>query len=396
MKFRLLLQILLPVAVLALGAFTAHAIISTRRPPVVEPHIDLGPIVRTRALTTAPMQLDVITHGVVEPLRKVELAAEVGGRIVATHDALRAGGTFTPEDVLVQIDDRDYRLAVTQQQAAVARAELRLQQEQAEAKAALRAWRELNGNAPADPLVRREPQIHEARLAVAAAEALLEGARRDLDRTRVRLPFAGRVQRVQADVGQTVQRGQPLATTFDTSAYEVRLPIPLADTAFLDLPLRAATEHGPKVELTTRIGGRACSWTARIVRVEGEVDRRTRQLTAVARVRADDDSTAPPLLVGMFVTARIRGRTVDDVIAVPPQSMHSDDHVWLVLPEPTDSEPQHARLVDRTVDVLRVEADQVLIRGGLSAGEHVCLSVLDAPVDGMTVRIATAPGEDAR
>ncbi|HEB54198.1 MAG TPA: efflux RND transporter periplasmic adaptor subunit, partial [bacterium] len=226
---RTLLKILLPLTVLAAGVVAAFLLLSNRAQPVVIPPSNAGPLVRALVVTPSTERLDVHARGTVEPLRTVELAAEVSGRIVATHDELRPGGVFTPNDVLVEIDASDYRLMVTQQQAAVARAELRLQQEEAEAAAALRAWRKLEGDKPADPLVLREPQIRDAKMAVAAAKAQLERANNDLLRCRVQLPFAGRVRSVHADIGQTVQRGQRLAVVLDTSAFEVRLPISLDD-----------------------------------------------------------------------------------------------------------------------------------------------------------------------
>ena len=45
-----------------------------------------------------------------------------------------------------------------------------------------------------DPLALREPQIKDGELAVAAAKAQLKRARIDLSRTKVQLPFSGRVR----------------------------------------------------------------------------------------------------------------------------------------------------------------------------------------------------------
>lgn len=406
MKYlRLTLKILMPLVVLVLGGFVVKAILSNQRAPIVRAPDDAGPLVRVQVVHTEQLQLDVVARGSVEPLRTVELAAEVSGRIVRTSDSLRPGGTFTPNDVLVVIDDTDYRLAIAQQESAVARAELRLLQERAEGQSAERAWRELNGDDPADPLVRREPQIKDARLAVEAAEALLQKARTDLVRCQVQLPFDGRVQSVVADIGQTVQRGQRLATVFDTTALEVRLPIPVADAAFLDLPLTESTDDGPTVKLHTDFAGRQRTYPARIVRVEGEVDRRTRQLTAVARVAGDAEGDAgAPLLVGMFVEAEIHGRSIEGVIAVPAAAMHGADEVWVVGPSIVGFDvtaigvlPRVGfRLASRRIEVLRVERDRVLTSGGLQDGDVVCVSALEAPVAGMTVRVArpTADGNN--
>ncbi|MFK7740344.1 MAG: efflux RND transporter periplasmic adaptor subunit [Planctomycetota bacterium] len=396
---RLVLQIALPVLVLAGGVLLSYRIANSSKQPIVEAAKNSGPLVRTTIAQLSSVQLDVLARGTVEPLRTVELTAEVSGRVKAAHPSLRAGGSFTPNDVLIQLDDTDYVLQVTQQESAVARAELRLMQERAEGEAAERAWRKMHGDEPADALVRREPQIKDARLAVAAANAMLEKAKTDRLRCKVQLPFAGRVQSVQADIGQVVQRGQRLAVVYDTSSLEVRLPIPLDDIAFVDLPFDGVVDDGPTVKLTANFAGQSRSWTGSIVRVEGEVDRRTRQITSVARLdgatlSAGDGQAngGPPLLVGMFVSARIDGRKLDNIVAVPLSALHSGNHVWLVATSTAaESASEQAgerigRLVDREVQVLRIERERALISSGLSAGEEICLSTIEAPVNGMLVR----------
>ena len=390
MKYlRLTLQILLPLGVLAGGSFAAYVIYNSKPEPKVQAINNAGPMIRTEVAEPSNELLDVLARGSVEALRTVDLAAEVGGRIVATHPALRAGGTFTPNDVLIEIDTTDYTLRITQQEAAVARAELRLLQEQAEAEAAIRAWQQIEGEGPVDPLAKREPQIRDARLALDAANALLTGAKTDLLRCQVQLPFSGRIRSVHADIGQTVQRGQRLAVVLDTSELEVRLPIPLRDTAFVDLPLHGQTDDGPKVTLSAEFAGAARTWRGSIVRIEGEIDRRTRQLTAVARVRPRKDDT--PLLIGMFVEARIAGREVANVFKIPSAALHSGDHIWVIEPVAGADQPTY-RLRDRRVDVLRTEREHAVLTGGITAGERICLTNLQAPIDGMNVRVReTAP-----
>ncbi|MEO6597630.1 MAG: efflux RND transporter periplasmic adaptor subunit [Planctomycetota bacterium] len=403
MKYvRLALQILLPIVALVVGAALAMFIKSRQKEPIVAPPPARGPLVRTQLATATDLRIDVETQGTIEPFRTVELSSQVAGRIVATSPALRAGGFFASGDVLVEIEATDFQLAIVQQDAAVARAELRLLQERAEADAAVRAWQQLEGNRPADPLVTRQPQILDAEKALAAAKASLERSRLDLDRTKVRAPFAGRVRSATAETGQLVSPGQRLAVLFDLAFVEVRLPIPVADAAFLTLPMQAQastrepngseTTNGPEVQLTTQFAGQRSTWKGSIVRTEGEIDRRTRQLTLVARVATNDMATtaqngannAAPLLVGMFVQARVSGRTFEDVVVVPRAALRDGTHVWLV-----DAEQ---RLRRRDVQVLRAEADRIVLGSGLDAGDQICITNLETPTDGMPVRIVDAPG----
>ena len=41
----------------------------------------------------------------------------------------------------------------------------------------------------------------------------------------------------------------------------------------------------------------------------------------------------------------------------------------------------------RKIEILRKEGTRVLVRSGLTAGERVCLTDLEAPIEGMKVRV---------
>ena len=147
------------------------------------------------------------------------------------------------------------------------------------------------------------------------AEASLTQAGHDLQRTKVKAPFAGRIRNKYVDVGQFVNRGNPVARIYAVDYAEVRLPIPDDAAAFVDLPIDYRGEGGeapqPKVVLTADFGGEQFSWNGRIVRTEGELDPRTRMIHAVARVEdpygRGDDPNRPPFAVGLFVEAEIEG-----------------------------------------------------------------------------------------
>ena len=376
----------MPLAVLSLGAYAAVTIVRNKKPPVVAPSTFEGPLVRTATATVTDVRIDVSTQGTVEPHRSVELSPQVGGRVVMVADALRAGMFVDAGELLLRIDPTDYELAIAQQEAAVARAELRLAQERAEADASLRAWRELEGDKPADPLVRREPQIADAEKSLAAAQALLERARLDLRRTELHAPFDARVRTSKVEVGALLQPGQQVAEIHDLAEVEVRLPIPSTEAAFLDLPMyRDADPDRPtRVVLSGEFAGRRHQWLGRVERTEGELDRRTRQLTVVAAVAnpyaRDAGSDRPPLTVGMFVGATVEGRTFAGVTVVPRAAVTPAGEVWIV-------DAEH-RLRARKVDVLRLETDRALLTGGVAAGEVVITSQLDTPHEGMPVRVA--------
>lgn len=386
-----ILQILLPVLVLVGAVFLVKKMIDSQVKPKVAPPPAAVPLVRTVVATPQRLRLDVHSQGSIEPRTEVVLSAQVSGRVVAVAPQLRSGGFFAAGATLLSLEDADFQYRVVQQQAAVAAAELKLRQEQAEAEAAVRAWQQLEGDRKADELVSRQLQVAGAETALAAAKASLAQARLDLQRTNVSLPFAGRVRSVAVDIGQQVQAGAELGRVYGVDFAEVRLPIPDDQAAFVDLPLGldagAAADH-PPVQLTAHFAGRDFTWNGIVDRTEGEIDRRTRQITVVARIAdpydVGDEPDRPPLAIGMFVEATIEGRSFQDVVALPRAAVRPDHTVLVVGPE--------HQLTARAVDILRLEHDTAMLRGGLAAGEVVCVSNIDSFVEGMVVSVLRDDG----
>ena len=390
---RLALRILLPIIVIAVGGYAAFTMIQNRPAPETQAVEIPPPSVRVIVVQPKNVRLKVRAEGTVAPRTETELVPEVSGRVMMISESLAAGGFFEDGEVLLKIDRREYELAVVRARAAIAQAELKLATEEEEAAVARMEWVSLGQGEP-PPLVVRVPQIAEAEAMLASAEAAFEQAEYDLERTVVKAPYAGRVREKRVDVGQFVSRGSSIARLYSVDYAEVRLPIPDKDLAYVNLPLayRGQKERaaGLRVTLMANFAGKRHRWQGRIVRTEGEIDPRTRMVQAIAQV---DDPYGkarpgrPPLAVGMFVEAEIDGNTAANVFVLPRIVLRSADQVLVVDKE--------NRLRFRTVDILRTENDQVIIRSGLEAGEHVGISVVEAAVDGMKVHVLEETAETA-
>ena len=388
---RLALKGILPLIVLAAGILAAKALIDSYEEPVPEPVVIRPPLVTAVRAELSSLTLAVQAEGTVAPRTESQLVPEVSGQVTEVSPSLAAGGFFAAGDVLLRIDRRFYELAAVRAKAAIEQSRLRLATERQESEIARREWDRLGSGEPS-PLLVREPQISDALAALAAAEAALAQAEHDLEHTVIRAPFAGRVRSKQVDMGQFVQRGAPLATIYSVDVAEVRLPIPNAELEYCNLPLgyrdASSASEGPPVRLTTRFAGREHTWHGRIVRTEGEIDPRTRMVVAVAQVQdpyaRGRDRTRPPLKVGMFVQAEIQGIRVRDIVRLPRTALRGENLVYVV--------DAGGRLRFRTVDILRRERDAVLIRDGIADGERICMSPLEAAVDGMAVDTVDASG----
>lgn len=376
---------LVPLLILALSGLGAFVIVATA-PSIetVEPERAI-PTVRVIDAIPRTLHYGVRTQGTVEPRTEADLVPEISGRVVWISPSLAPGGFFETGEALLRIERRDYELALDRARAAVKRA----RSEQGFAAAELERQEGLSAGGVASP-----SQLSNARRAASVAEAnlfdaraSLEQAGRDLERTEIRAPFEGRVRDEQVDVGQFVNRGNPIARIYATDYVEIRLPIADDQLAFLELPMPipgAAVDSGPSpsVELRANFAGRDSVWLGQIVRTEGEIDPRSRMVNVVARVEdpylTKPGRTGVPLAVGLFVEAEIEGPEATNVIVIPRYAMRDDSRILVV--------DANDELRSRAVDVLRIDRDDVLVQGPLAAGERICVSPLQVVVEGMAVR----------
>ncbi len=379
-------RIMPPLLIVAISLLAAWAMILSHDPPGTGSSIDLRTWAEVVVADRQSMMLSVETQGTVEPRMEADLVAEVGGRVVEVASALEAGGFFAEGELLIRLDDRDYRNALARAQAVRdrARSELTVR---TKARKRIESLSE-QGLASESTL---DDSSNAEKIAVAnlaEAQSGLAKAELDLERAVVIAPFAGRVRDRHVGEGQFVMPGARLARIYATDIAEVRLPLSIDDLMFLEIPLAysVATSSVPPPAVTLRadIGGRELSWDGVIVRTEGVLDPLTREVMAVAQVDdpfgvRGDIERAAPLAPGLFVRAEISGRVVDGVFELPSSAYRAGLGLLVV-----DGEN---RLRIRKVHLLRQDARRVYVTGGIEAGERVVVSALESPIDGMEMRV---------
>jgi len=150
-----------------------------------------GPVVSTTVVARTDIEQRVVASGRVRVVTRIQLSAQVAGRVVAMHAV--EGQRVSEGDVLVRLDDAEARAAVTQARAAVGQATARVAQvRDVSAVVTTEASRQAAAN-----LARVEAELARVeRLAAAGAVADV-----DLDEAR-RAAEIGRAQKTAADAQQ--------------------------------------------------------------------------------------------------------------------------------------------------------------------------------------------------
>jgi RND family efflux transporter MFP subunit len=377
----------LPILVVLLGAGVAFILVITGEEAGMDQPGERVASVETVTATLGTTEVTVHATGSVLPARAVRLEPQVSGRVVWVSPALRPGGRFREGEVLARIDDRDYRVAVEQQEAALQRAQVALQMEEGRKEIAEREWALLKPERTSErgrQLALREPQLKEAQAQLEAARAALSQALLNVERTVLRAPFHLAVNSENVDVGQVVRPGVPVAEVVGDQVFWIQVPVPMDDLPWLEIPGsqavvsqelardRRVLREGRAIDLLPSLepGGMMAQI---LVSVEDPLGAEAKDGGSRGA------SSSVPLLLGTLAHVSLQGIPAMDVYAVPRVVLRRDDSVWLVSDSST--------LVMKAVEVVHRGPDTLLIRGDLGEEPRFVTSMIDTPVEGMKLEI---------
>lgn len=367
-----------PLFILILFIVAAQVLISTKEAPEQKADEAPIPIVDVMEVQQQTVSLNLPSYGVVSPKYKTQLVTEVQGRMLNISNKFVAGGVVKKGEELAVIEPSDYEADLMQAQASLAQAKASLEEEQAKGEVAKNDWKGYDGGIPPE-LGLRLPQLKQEQANVKFQQAALARAERNLERTIIRAPFDGIIKARNVDLGQYVTLGTNLGELYDTRVAEIRLPLSNNDLAYLESVDNPDTE----VTLSADLAGKVVTWTGKIIRSEGVIDAENRMVYLVAEVkdpylRSNKEEGQLPLKYGSFVTAIIKGRTVDGIVKLP---RHLVRHGKVTLI--TDASSVEVR----EVNIVRTDLENVYIKDSLASGERISVTNLSNAEDGQLVKI---------
>ena len=362
------------------------------------------PYAQTGTVIAGSGAIPVYGAGTVRAGAEVDIAPQVGGRIVWVDAGFQSGGRVQAGQMIFRIEEADYLYRVQEAEANLAARRVALLEEQEQAAIARAEYERYSslqgdgaGQAGVSPLTLREPQLEAARAELKRADALLADARLALSRTRVTAPFDGHVREEFVDVGQIVMVGQAVGRLFSADAVEVVVSLSDRDAALIPglWELEAGDgKQGVQAFVTTRYGEGRYAWKGYVDRGETSLDEHTRTIDVVVRVPDPFSAgipvgatiaagVAPPLLVGEFVEVEIAGLAPESYYRAPRAALQPGNQLWIVNPG--------GRVSIVPVQVLQRADDEVFVTGGLDDGQTVVTGGIQFATEGMIVRTGVDP-----
>ncbi len=270
----------------------------------------------------------------VEPYENLWVKAEVAGQVVGV--LVEEGQTVGKEQVLLRLDDRDYRARLEQIEANHRLAKLNRDRIAALVKKGVTAATELD---------EIEAQLKD--LTARRKEAQLA-----LSRTKITSPISGRVNEIKAEKGDYVSVGDPVAQVLQFDYVKVTVGVPESDVAAIfDLE---------EAELVIEALGKR--------KVKGRKVFLSRQPRTLARLYDLELKVPNPdgqILPGMFARVELVKQVFTEALAVPLYAIISQGDEHFVYVE------KDGRAEKRPVELGTLVGWEVQVTSGLVPGERV-------------------------
>jgi multidrug efflux pump subunit AcrA (membrane-fusion protein) len=430
-KFLLLPGLLLGLLILVLAV---------KLKPAPELALNYNParLVELQALSKQEVAPETLGFGRVEPKHVWQAVSEVSGRLVYRHPQLETGRLLPKDTLLLEIDPLEYQLKLAQAQANLNATQTKLSRIDKEARnlatslqteqkkltlvqqeyqrqqilkeknlislsaienqqqALLTQQKLVHDLESAFELLPDDTKVTVAQLSVDQAQ--LEDAQRQLDKTRLLLPFDARIAEVNVEQDQVVTMGSLMLVAYQLGQIEVEAQMSLKSMNTLRMsiensPIAAQLNSIEDLQLEAEVRFQTADihyqWPARVTRVAETVN--PDQATVGVYLEVDQafpelkllERDRPPLTKGMFLSAYIQGYASPQFV-VPEKALHGD-RIYLMNAD--------NKLQIETVKVLFRSTAGVAVTGNLNEGDQLVLNDLIPAIPGMSLRTAEAkPG----
>jgi multidrug efflux system membrane fusion protein len=325
--------------------------------------------------------------GKVEPLDSSSLSFEVSGLV---QEVLVDGGDrFEKGQALAVLDKQQFELNVEAARAALSRAEAQNSERQSAYDRQLRMQAQDAGATTQRAIDQARASYESTRESISYSRAQLSLAKRDLQSTELRAPYAGVVSAKQVEPSEQVSRGQPVFDVFVEGAMEAAVSVPenMIGGVYIGLKGEVRLPNQPEVAyaaVVSRVGSAATSANA---------------FPVDATILAADELVRP----GMTAELTLMFAFEDDdrsgylvpIQAVAPGLAIDDRHIYLF-------DPDTSSVRKTAVKAKGLVGNQIIITAGVSPGDVVVVAGVPFLRDGQKVKLmnsshggAQAAGEEA-
>lgn len=378
-KHRHYRQVALFVSILIIGLAVAAAIFWTAPKPQRAEEKRPVRLVEVDELVRVTLRPEWLGGGEVSAAQRVQLSAQVSGRIEQLTSQAIPGAILAKDHVLAVIEKQDYILQVQQHQAALIQAQASLDLEKGQAQLAKEEYdlakSQLNTELKNNDLVLRKPQIAAAEAGVKTAQANLALAQLQLARTSIRMPFNGQIVSRSINTGSQVNIGSPLFDLISTDEFWLQVKVPQQFLSILDMTQPVLITAG------------SYQREADILHSLVDVDPSDRQARILISIK---NPATTPLLVGTYVDVLLFAKSLENAYVIENKYIKDDGKVWVVNDNKVYK--RRPKIIYQSREKSWLVSDS--LESGFSEGDRLLKSNLGVVTEGTPVRISTKRGQN--
>ncbi|WP_462319094.1 efflux RND transporter periplasmic adaptor subunit [Marinilabilia sp.] len=356
---RKLVIVLAALGILVLGVAIMFFLFSLKKEPQksVKPQADI--YVKAETVDYKNLQAVITSSGRLHAFNEVVVSAEVSGRLEEGAVPFRNGQTFSRGQVIARVDNPEFPLSVKARKSSFLQTLAAILPDiKLDYPDSYPNWQtffdKIDINKPMPELP--EPASSKERIFLASRNVLssyytILGDEARLEKYQIRAPFSGAFNSIARDPGVVVNPGTQLATIVRTDLYELEVPVVMEEVKMLEV--------GDSVSVSAENIDQ--TWKGKISRIGSVVNPSSQSVSVFISVPG-----VRGLYDGMYLTARLYGNMLENVMEMPRNSVFTQNHVYIL---------EDKTLVEKTIDVVKRNPETVYFRG-LTPGDELIVEPL--------------------
>lgn len=411
---RMIKVIVVPVVVLAIGsvAYWFMSLSSLDVTTLKRSAVKTVPIVRVIPIAEGSFVPTLKSFGKVESYQHSELGAEISSNVLSV--LVQVGQSVKKGQALIQLVDKDVRIALKKAQLDVENVEIQqktnearyrkdqavLSHEQSILVLQKKALTRMLTLAKADHVSEEQVdaakrnyqqqlnavqnRIHELTInrieqnslanQLAKANMSLEDAALDVTRATIRAPFNGVVSQLDASIGERVQQGQVVLSLIAPDAFELSVQVAPQYLAIL----KEALVRGQRISAIANVYDHVVDLT--LVRVASHIDPNALAPKVIFAVTKGKTYLSLGQIVSLDISLPIK----HNVFAVPKVAVYRDQIIYRI----TDNALEAIPIVRLGETMMTDKSRHLLVYSDtLAAGDIILYSRLVNPISGMAIKV---------
>lgn len=327
----------------------------------------------------------IVATGTIRPVEDVVISPLVSGQVTQRAAHFSPGGFLKKGAILLQIDPSDYKNILELRKSELLQAQTNLEIEMGRQVIAEQDLQLIEGDTLSkkqQDLVLRKPQLNAVKATVISAQAAVDQAQLDLERTTLRAPFDSHIINQNVTVGSQVAPGDNLGRLVGTDYYWVEVTVPLGKLKWLSFP-NSEEKNGAKVKIRN-----VTAWAENEYRIGyldkqiGALDNQTRLARVLVRIpdplsHKKTSEGNHKLIIGSFVEVQIEGETVENVIRIDRNYIRNNNTVWTM---------ENQKLTVKEVSIVLTDAHYAYVESGIENNAKIVTTNLSTVASGIPLR----------